>query len=94
MWYFPALHFVSLRKEKKKKRNINNDLAILPSHDNDTFCYEVLEDVIHHGLEDGGAVGHTKEHYQRFEQVSIGPESCLPLISRLDVDVVETPTNI
>ena len=34
-WYFPTLHFVvvSPRKEKKKKRNINNDLAILPSHD-------------------------------------------------------------
>jgi len=30
------LHFVvvSPRKEKKKKRNINNDLAVLPSHDN------------------------------------------------------------
>jgi len=25
---------VSPRKEKKKKRNINNDLAVLPSHDN------------------------------------------------------------
>ena len=36
MWYFPALHLVvvsPIRKEKKRKRNINNDLAVLPSHD-------------------------------------------------------------
>jgi len=30
---FPMLHLSKKRKEKKKKRNINNDLAILPSHD-------------------------------------------------------------
>jgi len=38
-WYFPMLHFVvvSSRKEKKRKRNINNDLAVLPSHDNHTW---------------------------------------------------------
>jgi len=29
----PALHLSNKRKEKKKKRNINNDLAVLPSHD-------------------------------------------------------------
>jgi len=28
------LHLSNKRKEKKKKRNINNDLAILPSYDN------------------------------------------------------------
>ena len=39
MWYVPVLHLVvvsPIRKEKKrkeKKRNINNDLADLPSHD-------------------------------------------------------------
>jgi len=60
----------------------------------DTFCYEVPEDVIHHSLEGGGAVGHAKEHYQGFKQVSIGPEGCLPLVSGLDMDVVETPTDI
>ena len=35
-WYFPTLHLVvvsPIRKEKKRKRNINNDLAVLPSHD-------------------------------------------------------------
>jgi len=33
-WYFPALHLVVVNKKRKeKKRNINNDLANLPSHD-------------------------------------------------------------
>jgi len=35
-WYSPTLHLVvisPIRKEKEKKRNINNNLAVLPSHD-------------------------------------------------------------
>jgi len=36
-WLFPALYLVVVspikEKEKEKKRNINNDLAVLPSHD-------------------------------------------------------------
>jgi len=45
-------------------------------------------------LEGGRAVSHAKEHYQGFEQASIGLEGCLPLVSGLDADVVETPTNV
>jgi len=45
-------------------------------------------------LEGGRAVSHAKEYYQGFEQASIGPEGCLPLVSRLDADIVETPTNV
>jgi len=30
------------RKEKKKKRNINNDLAVLPSHDRRLFLRQTL----------------------------------------------------
>jgi len=45
-------------------------------------------------LEGGWAVSHAKEHYQEFEQASIGPKGCLPLVSGFDADVVETPTNI
>jgi len=39
MWLFPVLQLVVVspirrkRKRKEKKRNINNDLAVLPSHD-------------------------------------------------------------
>jgi len=45
-------------------------------------------------LEGGWAVSHAKEHYQGFEQASIGLEGCLSLVSRFDADIVETPTNI
>jgi len=71
----------------------SKDQDVVQVDHHDTFCYEVLEDVVHHGLEGGGAIGHAKEHYQRFKQASIGPESCLSLISGLDADVVETPTS-
>jgi len=34
MGHFPLVHpSIRKRKEKKKKRNINNDLVVLPSHD-------------------------------------------------------------
>jgi len=33
-------------KEKKKKRNINTDLAILPSHDIDHGCFQDISDLI------------------------------------------------
>jgi len=42
----------------------------------------------------GWTVSHAKEHYQGFKQASIGPEGCLPLISGLNADVVETPANV
>ena len=35
-WYFPVLHLVVVSPIRKK--NINNDLAILPSHDKEYFC--------------------------------------------------------
>jgi len=36
-WHFLHSFLCSKEKEKKKKRNINNDLAILPSHDTTLF---------------------------------------------------------
>ena len=43
-WYFPMLHLVvvsPIRKEKKRKRNINNNLAVLPSHDNQVIKSQI-----------------------------------------------------
>jgi len=45
-------------------------------------------------LESGQAISHVKEHYQGFEQALIGPEGCLPLVSRLNADIVETLMNV
>jgi len=69
----------------------SKDQDVVQVNHYDTFRYEVPEDVVHHGLEDGRAISHAKEHYQGFEQASIGPEGCLPLVFGLNVDVVETP---
>ena len=54
----------------------------------------VLEYVIHHSLEGGWAVCETEEHYQRFEQSSIGPKGTFPLVTLVNVNVVVPPVNI
>ena len=45
-------------------------------------------------MEGGQTVSHSKEHYQEFEQASIGSEGRLSLVSGLNANVVETPTDI
>ena len=73
---------------------LGEDQDVIQVDHHNTFCYEVLEDIIHHGLEGGRTVSHSKEHYQGFEQASIGLEGHLPLISGLNANIVETPTDI
>ena len=58
------------------------------------FSDEVPEDVIHYCLEDSQTVSHSKEHHQRFKQAIVGIESGLPLVSRLDAYIVETPADV
>jgi hypothetical protein len=59
-----------------------------------TFGNEILENVIHHGLESGWTVSETEKHHQRFEKSSVGVECGLPLITFLDSDIVVTPMDI
>ena len=40
MWYFPMLH--PSNKEKKRKEILNNNLAILPSHDMFGICPDLF----------------------------------------------------
>ncbi|KAG5342016.1 hypothetical protein C0989_005696 [Termitomyces sp. Mn162] len=58
------------------------------------LCYEVLEDVVHHGLKGGRAIDESKEHNKQFKQLPIGPEGSLPLIFFLNVHIVVTPLDI
>jgi len=53
-----------------------------------------LEDVVHHGLESSGTIGHSEKHYKRFKQATVGMESRLPFISRLDAYIIEAPTDV
>jgi len=73
---------------------LGEDQDVVQIDHHNTFCYEVPEDVIHHGLEGGWTVSHSKEHYQGFEQASIGSEGRLPLVSGLNANIVETPTDV
>ncbi|KAG6892434.1 hypothetical protein C0993_003848, partial [Termitomyces sp. T159_Od127] len=59
-----------------------------------TLCNEVLEDVIHHCLKGGWAIGELEQHNKQFKQSSVGLEGSLPLISLLDVHIVVTPPDI
>jgi len=45
-------------------------------------------------LEGGGTVGHSKEHYERFEETTIGIEGCFPFISGFDIYIIETPSDV
>jgi len=74
--------------------HLSKDQDVVQIDHHNAFCYEVSENVIHHGLEGGRTVGHPKEHYQGFEQALIGLEGCLPLVSGLNANVVEIPTDI
>jgi len=74
--------------------HLGEDQDVVQVDHYNTFCYEVPKDVVHHGLEGGWTVSYSKEHYQGFKQTSIGSESCLLLISGLNANIVETPTDI
>ncbi|KAG5733786.1 hypothetical protein E4T56_gene8207 [Termitomyces sp. T112] len=52
------------------------------------FGNKVLEDVVHHCLEGGQAIGESKEHNKRFEQSPVGLEGSLPLVSLLDACII------
>ena len=70
---------------------LGEDQNVVQIDHHNTLRYEVPEDVVHHGLEGGRTVSHSKERYQGLEQTSIGPEGCLPLVSGLNADVVRGP---
>ena len=55
---------------------------------------QILEYLVHHGLESGWAVGETKEHDQGFKKSSVCAECGIPLITFLDADIVVSPPDI
>ncbi|KAG5336895.1 hypothetical protein C0989_011634 [Termitomyces sp. Mn162] len=70
------------------------DENVIKVHAHYTLHNEVPEDVVHHSLEGGWAVGETKEHVEWLEQFPVGPEGHLPLISFLNVHIVVTPPDV
>ena len=70
------------------------DQNVVQVHYDDPFCYDGSEDVVHHGLEGGGAVGHSEKHYKGFEEATVGAEGYLPFVSRLDTYIIEAPADV
>ena len=70
------------------------DHNVVQVHYYNPFGYESSENVVHHGLEGSGAVGHSKEHYEGFKEAAIGAEGCLLFISGLDAHIVEPPPDV
>ena len=73
---------------------LRKDQGIVQVHYDNLFHYDGSEDVIHHSLEDSGAVGHSEEHYEGFKEASVGVKSHFPLVSRLDAYIVKTLADI
>src|SRR5258707_10627295 len=55
---------------------------------------ELMKDVIHHHLECHGGVAQSKEHDSWFKQASVSLECGLPLITLLDLHIVEPPVEV
>ena len=72
----------------------HKDQNVVQVYHYDPFSYESSEDVIHHSLEGGGTVGHSKEHHKRLEEAAVGVEGRFSFISGLDMYVIETLSDI
>ena len=55
---------------------------------------EIMEEVIHHGLEDGEAISHAIEHDSGFEGVTMGSKGGFPVVLFEDLKVVITVVKV
>ena len=60
----------------------------------DTAANEILENIIHLGLEGGWAVSHAIQHYQRFKEPSVTPKGHFSFVTFLDSDILVAPLDI
>ena len=73
---------------------VSEDQNVIHVNTDNTLHDEVMEDLIHHGLEGGRTVSETEVHYQRLEETMVCLECHLPFISFLDVDIVVAPADV
>src|SRR6266481_8173174 len=67
------------------------DQNVVHVYGHEAFINELLENVIHHGLEGSRAVGETEVHDQGFEKSTVHLEGCFPLITLFDAHIVISP---
>ena len=73
---------------------LSKDKDVVQIDDYMSFVHKPSECFIHVTLKGGRGVGETKEHNCWFEESLISPESCLPLITFFDPDVIISPSDI
>jgi hypothetical protein len=73
---------------------LGEDENVVKVYTNDPFHNEVLENVIHHGLEGRGRVSESKKHHQRFVEAMIGMKCCFPLIAHFHPRILVPPPHI
>jgi hypothetical protein len=73
---------------------LGEDENVVKVYTNDPFHNEILENVIHHGLEGRGRVSESEKHHQRFIEVAIGMKCHLPLIACLHPHILVPPPHI
>ena len=71
----------------------HEDEDVVQVHHHYSFRNEFLKNVVHHGLEGGGAVSEAEEHHQWFKESTVGAEGGLPFISFFYADIIETPSD-
>ena len=55
---------------------------------------QILEDMVHHGLESHRTICQTKKHNKGFKKTTIHTECSFPFIPLLDSDIIVSPSNI
>ena len=70
------------------------DQNVIQVHYYNPFSYEGSENVVHHSLEGGRTVGHSKKHHERFKEATVSAKGCFPFISGLDAYIIETPADV
>src|SRR5215472_12861183 len=75
-------------------QSLGKDEDIIQIDHNDSFSYQLPENIVHHHLEGGRTVGESKEHDQGLKKTTIHPKGCFPLISRLNANIIESPMNV
>ena len=73
---------------------LSKDKDVVQIDDYVSFMHKFPECFVHVTLEGCRGVGETKEHDRWLEESLISSESCLPLITFLDPDVIITPSDI
>ena len=69
-------------------QSLSKDKDVIQIHTHHSFHNEVVEDIVHYGLECSRTIGKAKEHDQQLKQPLIGLESCFLFVLFLDPHIV------